>query len=39
MALPKYASDCVDCGLCEERCPYPLPIRQMLKKAAEAFGK
>ncbi len=39
MALPKYASDCVDCGLCEERCPYHLPIRQMLRKAAEAFGK
>ncbi len=35
----KYASDCIDCGLCEARCPYNLPIRQMLKKAAEVLGK
>ena len=33
------ASSCVDCGLCEERCPYQLPIRNMLKKVAETFGK
>lgn len=38
-AMPKYASDCVDCGACEERCPYHLPIRQMLKKAAKVLGK
>ena len=39
LALPRTASDCVDCGLCEERCPYNLPIRQMLKKVAEVFCK
>lgn len=39
LAMAKTASDCVDCGLCEERCPYHLPIRQMLKKVAETFGK
>lgn len=39
LAMPKTASDCVDCGLCEERCPYQLPIRNMLKKVAETFGK
>ena len=33
------ASNCVDCGLCEERCPYHLPIRQMLKRVVETFGK
>ena len=38
-SLPKTASDCIDCGACEERCPYNLPIRQMLKKAAEVMGK
>ncbi len=33
------ASDCIGCGKCENRCPYHLPIRQMLKKVAQAFGK
>ncbi len=37
--LPKTASDCIECGACEERCPYDLPIRQMLKKTAEVMGK
>ncbi len=38
-ALPHKASECMDCGACESRCPYNLPIRQMLKKAAETFGE
>ena len=33
------ASACIDCGACETRCPYELPIRQMLKKSAEEFGE
>lgn len=33
------ASSCVDCGLCEQRCPYHLPIRQMLKRVVTIFGK
>ena len=33
------ASDCIGCGVCESRCPYQLPIRDMLKKAADVFGK
>ncbi len=33
------ASACVDCGLCESRCPYNLPIRKMLKNVAEKFGE
>lgn len=37
-AMPHHASDCVACGACEERCPYHLPIREMLKKAAAKFG-
>ncbi len=39
LSLPKQASDCVGCGACEGRCPYHLPIRQMMKNAAKVFGK
>lgn len=35
----KTASDCIGCGACEKRCPYNLPIREMLKHTAEAFGR
>ena len=38
-AMAKTASDCIGCGDCESRCPYNLPIRKMLKSAAEKFGK
>ena len=38
-AMGKHASDCIGCGACEDRCPYNLPIREMLKKVAEKFGK
>lgn len=37
-AMAKKASDCVDCGVCETRCPYNLPIRKMLKKVRDLFG-
>ena len=37
--LPKTAADCIGCGLCETRCPYNLPIREMLKSAAQVLGK
>jgi len=33
------ASACIGCGACEERCPYHLPIREMLKRAAAGFGE
>lgn len=38
-SLPVKASKCIDCGLCETRCPYQLPIRDMLKKCAQEFGE
>ena len=37
-AMGKHASDCIGCGACEDRCPYHLPIREMLKKVADNFG-
>lgn len=36
--VPVKASACIECGACETRCPYNLPIRKMLKKAAKEFG-
>ena len=33
------ASACIGCGECEERCPYHLPIREMLKRVAAGFGE
>ena len=38
-SFPHTASECVGCGACEERCPYHLPIRQMLKDVEATFGK
>jgi len=32
--LPVKASDCTQCGVCEGRCPYDLPIREMLRQTA-----
>ena len=37
--LEKTSADCIGCGVCETRCPYNLPIRQMLKNVEKVFGK
>ncbi len=37
-ALSVKAGACVECGECENRCPYHLPIRTMLKQVAADFG-
>lgn len=31
------ASECIECGLCEQKCPYNLKIIEKLKKVVEAF--
>ena len=33
------ASACIECGKCEPRCPYHLPIREKLKQCARDFGE
>ena len=38
-AMPYHAGSCVMCGACEKRCPYGLPIRDMLMDVAKVFGR
>lgn len=41
--LPRYEkfgvkpSECVECGVCEERCPYDLPISERMRELAAVF--
>ena len=37
-AQEKNASDCIGCGACESRCPYNLPIREMMQRVTKTFG-
>ncbi len=37
--MEKTAADCIGCGLCEERCPYHLPIRKMMENVVKVLGK
>ena len=37
-SLAHHAGECVECGACEGRCPYELPIREMLRGVAADFG-
>jgi len=36
--LSKHASDCIECGACETRCPFSVGIIQKMRKAQEVFG-
>ncbi|NLC04432.1 MAG: aldo/keto reductase [Tissierellia bacterium] len=32
------AKDCIECGICETKCPYDLPIMKMLKNVVAVLG-
>ena len=38
-SLVAKAGDCTKCGACEPKCPYDLPIRDMLESVKTIFGK
>ncbi len=37
--IPGFASCCIQCGECEDKCPQRLPIREYLRDVSEFFGK
>ena len=38
-AMKSSAKDCIECGACEGKCPYNLPIRKMLKEVRKTFNE
>ena len=36
--LKSKAGDCIQCGACEKRCPFEVPIRENMARAAAVFG-
>lgn len=37
-SLEHHASECIECGSCETRCPFSVEIRENMKRASEVFG-
>ena len=37
-ALGHHAGECIQCGVCETRCPFDVDVRQNMRKAKEIFG-
>jgi len=35
----KKAEECIECGICEEKCPQKIEIRRQLRETAEALGR
>jgi predicted aldo/keto reductase-like oxidoreductase len=38
-SMKNTAKDCIECGACEKKCPYNLPIRKMLKEVRKTFNE
>ena len=38
-SMKNTAKDCTECGACEGKCPYNLPIRKMLKEVRKTFNE
>lgn len=36
--LKNHAGECIQCGICETRCPFGVEIRENMRKAKEIFG-
>jgi predicted aldo/keto reductase-like oxidoreductase len=36
--LKIHASGCVECGSCEERCPFGVPVIENMQRATKVFG-
>jgi len=36
--LERHAGDCLQCGACEERCPFEVPVREKMEEAVKVFG-
>ena len=36
--LRRHAGDCLQCGMCETRCPFDVKIRENMKHAEKVFG-
>ena len=34
----KRAEDCIECGICETKCPQKIEIRKQLRETAAALG-
>ena len=38
-ALEHGAGECVQCGACEKRCPFEVPVMENMRRAAGLFGR
>ena len=38
-SLTAHGSDCIECGSCEGKCPFGVPVIENMKKAASLFGE